>query len=51
MVVFGHTKGEAVQQGRAFSHNWVHVFRFTGGRVAVFKEYIDASEVCVAMAP
>ena len=51
VVVFGRTAGKAVQEGRTFSHNWVHVFRFTGGRVAVFKEYIDTSEVCAAMAP
>jgi ketosteroid isomerase-like protein len=51
VAVFGHTKGKAVLEGRTFSHNWVHVFRFTGGRVAVFKEYVDASEVSAALAP
>lgn len=51
VAVFGHTEGNAIVQGRPFSHNWVHVFRFSGGRVAVFKEYIDTSEVCAAMAP
>ena len=51
VAVFGRTQGKAVQEGRTFSHNWVHVFRFSGGRVAAFKEYIDTSEVCAAMAP
>jgi ketosteroid isomerase-like protein len=51
VAVFGHTDGEAIQQNRTFSHDWVHVFRFRDGRVAVFKEYIDRSEVSVAMAP
>ena len=51
VVVFGHTEGLAVVEGRTFSHDWVHVFRFSGGRVAVFKEYIDTSEVVAAMAP
>lgn len=51
VAVFGHTEGNAIVQGRTFSHNWVHVFRFSGGRVAVFKEYVDASEVSAAMAP
>ena len=51
VVVFGHTDGEAVVEQRKFSHDWVHVFRFKNGRVDVFKEYVDTSEVCVAMAP
>ena len=51
VAVFGHTEGNAIVQGRTFSHNWVHVFRFVGGRVAVFKEYVDASEVSAALAP
>ena len=51
VAVFGRTEGNAVVQGRTFSHNWVHVFRFVGGRVAVFKEYVDASEVSAALAP
>ena len=51
VAVFGHTEGKAVLEGRTFSHNWVHVFRFVGGRVAVFKEYVDASEASAALAP
>ena len=51
VAVFGHTEGNAIVQGRTFSHNWVHVFRFTGGRVSVFKEYVDSSEVSAALAP
>ena len=51
VAVFGRTKGNAIVQGRTFSHNWVHVFRFVGGRVAVFKEYVDSSEVSAALAP
>ena len=51
VAVCGRTKGNAIVQGRTFSHNWVHVFWFVGGRVAVFKEYVDASEVSAALAP
>ena len=51
VAVFGYTEGIAVVEGGKFSHNWVHVFRFDGGRVAVFKEYVDASEVSAALAP
>jgi ketosteroid isomerase-like protein len=51
VAVCGHTEGNAVVQGRTFSHNWVHVFWFVGGRVTVFKEYVDASEASAALAP
>jgi ketosteroid isomerase-like protein len=51
VVRFGRTTGMAVKKDRPFEHDWVHVFRFEGGRLAVFKEYIDSSSVCVAFAP
>jgi ketosteroid isomerase-like protein len=49
--VFGRTEGTAGDMGKRFAHDWVHLFRFRGDRIAVLKEYLDASEVNAALAP
>jgi ketosteroid isomerase-like protein len=51
VVRFGRTTGTAIKTDRQFEHEWVHVFRFKGGRLAIFKEYIDSSSVSAAFAP
>ena len=51
VVVFGHTDGTAGAMEKRFAHDWVHLFRFEGGRIRLLKEYIDTSEVSTALAP
>ena len=51
VAVFGRTTGRAGADQKPFAHDWVHLFRFEGGRISILKEYLDASEVSVALAP
>jgi ketosteroid isomerase-like protein len=51
VAVFGRTSGTAGVRQQQFAHDWVHLFRFDGGKIRLLKEYLDASEVDAAMAP
>jgi ketosteroid isomerase-like protein len=51
VAVFGRTEGTAGDARKPFAHDWVHLFRFRGERIQLLKEYIDASEVSIALAP
>jgi ketosteroid isomerase-like protein len=51
VAVFGRTMGTAGERQRPFAHDWVHLFRFEGERIQLLKEYVDTSEVSMALAP
>jgi ketosteroid isomerase-like protein len=51
VAVFRRTTGTAGAMRKKFAHDWVHLFRFEGERIKLLKEYLDTSDVSVALAP
>ena len=43
------TRGESVQTGLPFEHDWAYLFTFRDGRIIEWRAYFDKSEALEAM--
>lgn len=48
VFVRGNETCMARETGRSFSTEWLHVFRVTAGKIALFEEFIDSATVAAA---
>ena len=49
VVVLGTLAGRAKPTGKPVKNEWAHVFKFRGGKVVLFQEYIDTAADVLAM--
>jgi uncharacterized protein len=49
VVVLGTLAGRAKKTGKSVKNEWAHVFKYKGGKVVFFQEYIDTAADVLAM--